>query len=324
MPVTVYIPCHNAERFISGCLEALMTQSLKPAEVLVVNDGSTDRTIEIAQGFPIKIIDLPSHPGLAAARNAAITAASHDYIASVDVDCIPEPSWLEQLTHAIDESGATGAGGMLLEKYQDKIADRWRAVHMRQNWGNEKVENPPFLFGCNTLFRKSALEDVGLYNVKFTTNGEDVDISHRLKRKGYTLLYEPSAVIRHLKRDTILSVLKADWKWGHIASGDTVKYESNSNIIYHNFTNAKYRFLQDLSSESYTLLPLDIMLFFFHSYLDICHGKRLKLDRTSRKGLGSRIDTLTKFHDHLARLSRSHFLQNPDSYTMQQHGNDTP
>ena len=311
--VTLYIPCYNAEKFIEGCIESLLAQTLRPDEIIIVNDGSTDGTVRIARSLPVRMINLESHPGLAAARNAALEAACGEYIAAIDADCVPEPTWLEALMNALVGGNASGAGGMLIEAYQVRLADRWRAVHQRQNWGEERIIDPPFLFGCNTLFRKCALQEVGGYDTSFRTNGEDVNISNRLMEKGHTLIYEPSAVVRHLKQDTILSVLKADWNWGYITCGENEKFEKNSNIVYHNFTNAKYRFLKDLSLGRLSLLPVDTLLFFFHTYLDIRHARTSGIAREQDAWLGSRIGTLTGFHSHLARLSESRFLRTPDS-----------
>ena len=313
MKITVYIPCYNAGEFISGCLESVLAQTCPPSEVIVINDASTDRTVEIALRYPVRIIDMPSHPGLAAARNEAVKAAGGDCVASIDADCTADPSWLKNLARAMDEEGASGAGGKLVETYRDRMADRWRAVHMRQNWGDARVVNPPFLFGCNTLFRKDALVDVELYDTRFRTNGEDVDLSSRLRARGHTLVYEPSAIVRHLKTDTLLSVLRADWNWGYRTSGDTAKYESNSRIVYHNFTNAKYRFLTDVSSGRYSLLPLDAFLLLYHTYLDLAHARPQGKKGVPIADIRSRVETLTEFHDHLARLSEARFLQRPDS-----------
>jgi len=309
--ISLYIPCRNADRFIAGCLEAVLAQSLPPSEILVVNDGSTDRTTEIAGTYSVRIIDLPSHMGLAAARNRAVEASRFAYVASLDADCIPEPRWLETLMRAMDEDSVSGAGGRLIEEHQATIADRWRAVHMRQNWGNERLVNPPFLFGCNTLFRKSALEEVGLYDPRFTSNGEDVDLSHRLRERGGILVYEPSALVRHLKRDTLLSVIKADWRWGYLTSGETVKFDSNANIVYHNFTNARYRARQDLAAGRYSLLGVDILLFLHHTYLDLGYARRRGLTMPRGGGLAARVGTLTDFESHLSRLSGSRFLKDP-------------
>ncbi len=310
---TVYIPCHNAEGFLRGCVRSLLDQTIAPAEILVVNDGSTDRTREVAAGLPVRVIDLDGHPGLAAARNAGVRAARGEYVASLDVDCVADPRWLERLLSALRETGAAGAGGKLTEGFLAALGDRWRAAHMRQDWGDARIVNPPFLFGCNTLFRKDALEEAGLYDPAFRTNGEDVDLSHRLMAQGRTLVYEPSAFVTHLKRDTALSVLDADWRWGYRSLGETMKYERASHIVYHNLVNARYRTRQDLRAGRYPLLPLDLLLLAHHTHLDLRHAKERGLLKRGGGLLTSRIETLTAFRAHLARLSRSHFLKNPDA-----------
>ena len=310
--VTAYIPCHNAEGFLEGCVRSLLKQTLPPAEILVVNDGSTDSTREVAAGLPVRLVDLDGHPGLAEARNAGIRAARGDYVASIDVDCLADPRWLERLLSALCETGAAGAGGRLIEGFQTSLADRWRVAHMRQDWGDTRIANPPFLFGCNTLFRKNALEKVGLYDPAFRTNGEDLNLSHRLMAQGRTLVYEPAAVVTHLKRDTTLSVLDADWRWGYRSLGETMKYERSSHIVYYNFANARYRVRQDLRAGRYPLLLLDLLLLLHHTRLDLRHAREKGLLRRGGGLLAPRVETLTAFRAHLARLSRSHFMRNPD------------
>lgn len=312
--VTVYIPCHNAEKHLADCVRSLLDQSLPPAEILVVNDGSTDRTREIAAGLPVRVIDLEGHPGLAAARNAGIRASRHDCVASIDVDCLAGLRWLERLATALRETRAAGAGGKLVEGFHTSLPDRWRAAHMRQDWGDRRIINPPFLFGCNTLFRKAALGEIGRYDARFRTNGEDLDLSHRLMARGHTLVYEPSAAVTHLKRDTVRSVLQADWRWGYRSLGETMKYARRSRIVYHNFANMRYRVRQDLASKRLSLLPLDLLLLLSHTQLDLEYARGLDLPPPPARGpLESRAETLTVFREHLARISRSHFLRNPDA-----------
>lgn len=312
MRTSIYIPCRNAERFLAGCIGAVRAQSLPPDEIIVVDDGSTDRTAEIARGSEARVISLPSHPGLAAARNAAVSAARGELVASLDADCVPEPSWLEGLAKAMGATGAAGAGGMLVEAHQARLADRWRAVHMRQNWGRERIVNPPFLFGCNTLFRKGALEEIGLYDERCRTNGEDVDLSYRLRAKGHTLVYEPAARVRHLKRDTAVSVLRADWQWGYRSSGETMKYTALSRIVYHNYTNARYRASMDRARGRRRLLLLDMLLFPLHTCWDTRFALREGLIWRGRAGTRGGASGFSAFKAHLARLSEERFLRGPE------------
>jgi len=218
--VSLYIPCYNAEAFLPLCLEAVFVQTRQPEEVIVVDDGSTDSTVAVASHYPVKIVRHEKNRGLAAARNTGVKASSHSLVASLDSDCVPRPSWLEKLLDCMENDHLAGVGGMLVEKNCTKLPDRWRKWHMVQHWGNHRVLNPPFVFGNNNVFRKSAIEKVGWYNEKLRTNFEDVAMSADLIHKGFSLAYQPEAIVEHLRCDTFRTVLRTNWKWrffGHAA-----------------------------------------------------------------------------------------------------------
>src|SRR3989338_5472196 len=105
-------------------------------------------------------------------------------------------------------------GGRLLEYNKNNIGDKWRAEHLKHHWGSAKKINPVFLSGSNVVIRKDILSQVGFYDdKKFKKNYEDVDLSLRLKEKGFELAYEPNATAKHKRKDTLLSALKSYWRW---------------------------------------------------------------------------------------------------------------
>ena len=142
--VSLYVPCYNGEDTIRECLESILYQSYKIDEILLINDASLDKTVEIAAQFPIRIITHEKNKGLAACRNAALKEAKNDFIVSLDADCVADREWLKELMGCFRDDSIAGAGGMLREKYAFKTADKWRAIHMAQHWGNGLLENPLF------------------------------------------------------------------------------------------------------------------------------------------------------------------------------------
>jgi glycosyltransferase involved in cell wall biosynthesis len=98
-PVSVIIPAYNAERFIALTLQSIFAQTLLPAEVIVVDDGSVDRTFEIAREYDVWIVR-QSNRGLAAARNAGIKVATQPWIAFMDADDLWARNKLEQQLNA--------------------------------------------------------------------------------------------------------------------------------------------------------------------------------------------------------------------------------
>lgn len=213
--VSVYVPCYNATRWIDEVLPALFAQTLPPAEVIVVDDGSRDETAARAERLGARVIRHGANRGLAAARNTAVRSVTTSWIASVDADVVASPDWLATLARGAVAGGFAGACGQLEETRLSRLADRWRDTHLRQWWGESRIEDPPFLFGNNTLFSRAALEQAGLYDERCRTNGEDHDISSKLKQAGLRLLYDPSARCRHLREDTVRSICRTVWRYNN-------------------------------------------------------------------------------------------------------------
>ncbi len=211
--VSLYVPCYNAEPWLERCLEGIKQQTRPPEEVIVVDDGSRDRTREIAERAGVRVLVHDSNRGLGAARNTALRQARYDLVAALDADCVASPTWLAVLVSRMADPRTTGVGGLLVETFCSSLADRWRAHHMRQHWGSSEQLEPRFLFGNNNLFRKPALFAAGLYDENLRSNFEDVAMSEALLGRGARLVYDPRAIVHHLRRDTVPSIIRGNWKW---------------------------------------------------------------------------------------------------------------
>jgi glycosyltransferase involved in cell wall biosynthesis len=222
LPVTLYIPCYNAVGTIGHALEgvASVAREVGLQEILVIDDGSTDSSPLIVNALrqtspvALRVVRHTSNLGLAAARNTAIANCTTPLLAGIDADVVPEKGWLGKCVAALVHwHEAAGIQGQLTEKHTTRLADFWRATHMAQHWGDSDQSEVPFLFGANHVFRVSALRAVGGYDARFRTNGEDIDISVRLRKAGWRLLYRADARCSHLKRDCVSSVIRAFWRW---------------------------------------------------------------------------------------------------------------
>lgn len=211
--VSVYIPCYNSERTIAHCIESAMAQTWQPGEIIVIDDHSCDGSVGIIKRYPVKLIVHGKNLGLAACRNRAFESASGELVAALDADCVACPDWLEKLIPFFDDDGIAGAGGRLIEDAAVSLADKWRSLHMAQEWGDRILNDPPFLYGCNTVFRKASFLQAGPYDEALRNNYEDVDFSERLYARGSSLVYEPSALVRHLKSEGALALLRNYRRW---------------------------------------------------------------------------------------------------------------
>jgi len=271
--VSLYIPCFNAEKHIEKCIKSVLSQTYPVDEILIIDDGCTDKTIEKASKYNIKILRNKENKGLAFSRNNGILKAKNELVASVDADVVLDKKWLENIIKTFRNDKIAGACGNLEEYYKDRAANLWRLTHMKQNWGKKRAINPKFLFGSNCVFRKSAVKNIGLYNIKYRTNYEDVDVSNRLKSKGYKLIYEPKAKASHLKQDSITSVLKGSWNWTLFSYAPP---NSLWNVFLRSFTDA-YKGLtylvEDIICFRIKIIPLDLLVFPSHIIFNLRYLK---------------------------------------------------
>jgi len=272
--VSVYIPAYNVAKFLAPAIESLLTQSLPPDEILIIDDGSKDETPEIARRYPrVTLVCHDVNRGLAAARNTAFRAAGNELVASLDADCVADPSWLAELVRNLTDPRVAGIGGKLTEGIQRTVADRWRAIHMPQHWGDEPMRNPAFLFGCNNLFRKSAVLSVGGYDERMRTNGEDIDICARLREKGWEFLYTPSAQATHMRQDTTASILATYWRWWRFGVNAYAQGPRLRSVLGHAvFVHFRYNFLNalrmDVKARRWELAAFDFLIPVYFPYRD--------------------------------------------------------
>ena len=224
--ISIYVPVFNGEKTIEKCIRSILNQSLKPNNILIVNDCSNDNTENILQKFEnkIKIHKNSENCGLSYSRHYAVNNLNTRFIASIDADVEIDNRWLEILFSEIKKKGATLIGGRMFEKYTDNPCNLWRSIRICQNWGSEDKENPKFIFGCNNLLDTKNLNKKNIYNQEgeyYKTNGEDIEFSQKLKKKSLKLYYKSSAICYHLQDDNYKSLSNRYWRY--IRYGDGLK-----------------------------------------------------------------------------------------------------
>jgi GT2 family glycosyltransferase len=212
--VSVVVCTHNGESTLPECLARLGRLSYPDFEVLVVDDGSSDASAEIAATFDAKLIRT-GHRGLSHARNAGISAATGDIVAFLDDDAYPDPDWLHYVAAALDGNAHAGVGGPNLPPEDDGLVAECVAaapggpIHVLIS--DREAEHVP---GCNMAFRKSALEEIGGFDERFRVAGDNVDVCWRLQQAGRTLGFSAGAVVMHRRRDSIRRYLKQQYGYG--------------------------------------------------------------------------------------------------------------
>ncbi|HEU0131435.1 MAG TPA: glycosyltransferase [Mycobacteriales bacterium] len=211
-PVAVVVPTWNGRDLLRDCLRALAAQDVPAAEVVVVDNGSTDGTRELlAAEFPdVRLVAFDRNSGFAPAVNAGIRATSTPWVALLNNDALPDPDWLGTLAREAAAAGERTAfltskivslDGTLLDSagdYLDNSLAAGQRGHREPDDG--RYDAPEEVFsGCGgaTLYRRSALDALGGFDERFFAYYEDVDLSFRARLAGLTGLYVPTARVRH-------------------------------------------------------------------------------------------------------------------------------
>src|SRR5208337_2332649 len=212
--ISVVVCTYNGHRTIRDCLEGLKKVDYPNFEVIVVNDGSTDGTETIANEYGFKVISIPNG-GLSNARNVGMRTANGEIIAYTDDDAVPDPHWLTYLAATFLTTDHVGVGGPNIPPVDDDAKAECVAnspggpIHVLLT--DQQAEHIP---GCNMAFRKAALEAIGGFDPQFRIAGDDVDLCWRILDRGWTLGFNPAAMVWHHRRNSIKSYWKQQLNYG--------------------------------------------------------------------------------------------------------------
>ncbi|MGA2320241.1 MAG: glycosyltransferase family 2 protein [Solirubrobacteraceae bacterium] len=210
---SVIVVCWNAAEVLRRCLDQLFAQDYPNYELIVVDDGSNDDTLEVAERAlargEMTLVRSPRNRGCPHARNLGLREAKGEIIAFIDADGFAAPGWLSRIVEAFDADERIGgvASTVFFEANPLVINGAGGTVN-RQGWAadlsmNESYERAHiasealYPMGCGMALRRSVIERVGPFDDRMLNYYDDVDYGMRLWRAGYRVVVAPDAWIDH-------------------------------------------------------------------------------------------------------------------------------
>jgi len=259
--ISVIVCSHNGERYIGAALEALEAQSLARElyEVIVVDDGSTDRTAEVAGSIGVRVKRLPRNLGVGAARNAGVKIARAPIVAFTDDDCRPDREWLQELLKTFDSKDVDAVAGLPIPAGETGLLLDYLALHnplapvpvgtLRSRGPVERLKS--YVVGgivgtdlpdgaplysaatANLAFHRWIIERVGGFDPSFT-GAEDEDLCRRAHelRQPLHLVYSPRAAVYHDFRGGLCGVMRRSFSYGESTTRMAAKHDAVKPIIF--------------------------------------------------------------------------------------------
>ena len=188
--ISIVIPVYNEELQLGACLEAIARQTVAPFEVIVVDNNSTDHSMEIAATYPFVRIIKEARHGIVFARNAGFNAASGDLLARIDADTRLQPNWVELLDRYMQDHPDLAAVTGKCYFRAIPLPRFFSAWHASIYYGTQRlIAGTQILWGSNMAIRRRfwlAVQDDCLLR---NDVDEDIDLSLHMGRRGFKIRY---------------------------------------------------------------------------------------------------------------------------------------
>lgn len=215
--ISVIIPNWNGKRFLAACLDSLQRQTWLHREVVLVDNGSTDGSIEfVRRTYPeVRLLSFASNRGFSAAVNAGIAASTGEFLALLNNDTEAEPRWLEALHAGISRDARFGFAASKMLRFDareiiDSAGDAYTRYGLAFGRGRDladqgqydSADEPFSACGGAALFRREVFEKAGAFDEDFFSYLEDVDLCFRIRWLDRRGCYVPEAVVYHVGQGT--------------------------------------------------------------------------------------------------------------------------
>ncbi|MFN7922798.1 MAG: glycosyltransferase family 2 protein [Bryobacteraceae bacterium] len=222
--VTVVVVNWNRRALLASCLESLQRQTDDGFEVVVVDNGSTDGSLELLDDvlgratttYPLRVIRNPDNRGFCEANNQGIALAQGKFVALLNNDAEADPRWLTALRTAFSGDPQVGMAASKIVVWEDprRIDKVGHLIYLDgQNRGRgtgqidqgqfDKVEEVAWPDGCAAMYRKEMLDQIGGFDEDFFAYADDAELGLRARIAGWGCLYIPEAVVRHHRGQTL-------------------------------------------------------------------------------------------------------------------------
>lgn len=217
--LTVIVPAYNEADSIADTIRSIQNQTRAPAEIIVVDDFSTDQTGDIARACGVTVIRPPANTGSkAGAQNYALGRVNSEFAMAIDADTVLAPDAIELLLVAMEPKSVVAACGFVLPRHVNTLWERGRYIEylLAFSWYKpiqDYYQKPLISSGCFSAYRTGALRHAGGWSTR--TMAEDMDLTWTFYQQGHEVRFVPEAVCYPIEPRTYDFMQKQLKRWSH-------------------------------------------------------------------------------------------------------------
>jgi biofilm PGA synthesis N-glycosyltransferase PgaC len=218
--VSVLVPAYNEAKTIGDTIESLLNQTVPAAEIIVIDDCSTDGTAEVARSYGVTVLRPPTNTGTkAGAQNFALRTVATEYTMAIDGDTIIAPDSIATFLDVMEaEPDVTAACGFVVPRYINSVWERGRYIEYLLAFSfykpiQDHYAKPLIASGCFSIYRTDRLRAYGGWQTR--TMAEDMDLTWTMYSSGEQVRFVPSAVCYPIEPHNFLFMRKQLRRWSH-------------------------------------------------------------------------------------------------------------
>jgi GT2 family glycosyltransferase len=210
--ISIVIPVHNGGEKFRQCLESVSCLQPPPLEIVIVADGDTDGSADMASQFNVRVVRLPHRAGPARARNEGAARAHGEILLFIDADVAVPPDLLHRAAQGFNAAPHTAAiiGSYDCEPAAEGVISQYKNL-MHHHVHQQSDEEAATFWGACGVIRREVFLAMGGFDERYRRPCvEDIDLGYRLRAAGHVIRLHKTLQVKHLKRWTFLSLLRSD------------------------------------------------------------------------------------------------------------------
>jgi poly-beta-1,6-N-acetyl-D-glucosamine synthase len=219
LELTVIVPAYNEAASVGDTVRSLLDQTLRPVRVLVVDDGSSDDTGDVARAAGADVVRPPKNTGSkAGAQTFALPFVDTPYVMAVDADTTLERDAIERLAEAFHDPNVAAASGFVIPRHVSSVWERGRYFEYLFAFGffkqiQDQYRKPTISSGCFSMYRTDRLREVGGWSDR--TLAEDMDLTWTIYARGWGVRFMPEAVCYPIEPHDLRLMRSQLRRWSH-------------------------------------------------------------------------------------------------------------